>query len=168
MNFTERALNYAYTEAIRSPDPSSQIGAIMTYGSLVLGEGHNRFPAGVEVTEHRLTHRPTKYQHIVHAEVVATLDAFQAGAMMDKCVLHVTLPACTECAKVIIESGVRHVVGHANLRKFADDYDMWIEERARGIAMLTEAGVTVDWFEGRIDGAPSVLIAGKTFSPNLV
>lgn len=163
----ESGLRHAYEEAERSLDPSSQIGAVVVRDAFVIGAGCNRFPKWIHNTDERWNDRPTKYALVVHAEVAATISALRHVNRLQDCTLFVNLPACTGCAKVIIESGIRHVVGHLPLLREADRQGMWQEERDLGLGMLDEAGVTVDWYPFPIEDAPTTRIGGVPFDPKI-
>ena len=164
-NVSDRGgLAAAYRMAVRSPDPSTQNGTVIAWNSLIVAEGYNRFPEGVEESDERWE-RPTKYAFVCHAEVMAVLRALRAGVPMADATMFVLWYACTDCAKVIIESGLRHVVGHANLHEFAAEHSPgWKDSIATALTMLDEAGVRCEWYEGPIDG-PNVRIGGALFSP---
>jgi len=95
-----------------SKDPSSQIGAV-AIGSKgqVLATGFNGFPRGIEDSESRLNEREVKYKHIVHAEMNAIYNATYNGVSLDGATLYVYgLPVCLECAKGVIQVGIKKVV----------------------------------------------------------
>src|SRR3989338_788827 len=72
-------LEIAYKEAEKSPDPSTQNGALLINDNgTILAMGHNRFPHGVEGTPKRWK-KPLKYELIQHAERSAIFDASRKG-----------------------------------------------------------------------------------------
>lgn len=104
-------LGIAHAVAAMSKDPSTRVGA------LIIGPAHevrafgwNGFPRGVTDSEERLNDRPTKYQFTAHAEINAITNAARSGVSTDGCSLLVTaLHPCNECAKAIIQAGIRAV-----------------------------------------------------------
>lgn len=90
-----------------SKDPSTRVGAVIVRpDKTVASVGFNGFPRGV-ADDGRLLDRPTKYAMILHAEVNAILSAREPVAGFD---LYVTpLHPCSNCASVIIQSGIRRV-----------------------------------------------------------
>lgn len=95
-----------------SKDPSSKIGAVAV-GSKgqVLSQGYNGFPRGVLDSPNRLNNREEKYRYIVHAEMNLIYNATYNGVSLDGSTLYVTgLPVCSECAKGVIQVGIKRVV----------------------------------------------------------
>lgn len=113
-----------------SKDPSTQVGAVLVDSKRrVIGTGYNGFPRGVLDHPHRYANRPLKYEMVVHAELNAILNATRE---LDDSTLYVTLSPCNECAKAIIQSGIKRVV-YETLR-----------ENERTNTMFAEAGVTME------------------------
>lgn len=123
----------------KSKDPSTKVGAVIVDDQLTVRSlGYNGFPRGVEDTPERLRDRELKYELVVHAEMNALLTAH---ASVRGCTLYAwPLPSCSNCAKMIIQAGIRRVVfppleGDVQLR--------WATSWARAYAMYKEAGVEV-------------------------
>jgi len=144
-----RFLELAKQVSTWSKDPSTQVGAVLTRDRNVVGMGFNGLPRGVRDTEERLFNRTLKYQYIVHAEVNSCLDA---GRDAQGATLYLTasknfgsiLP-CAECTKVVIQSGVKEIVGYDPLTVLPYDSDIvarWAESFKISEQMLKEAGVT--------------------------
>jgi dCMP deaminase len=95
-----------------SKDPSSKIGAVIVDDERrILSTGYNGFPRGVEDTEERLNDREQKYPRIVHAEANALLSALYNGVSVKGATLYVWgLPVCSECTKLVIQSGIKRIV----------------------------------------------------------
>ena len=134
----EWAMGMARHVATLSKDPSTKVGAIIFDPKRrIVSAGYNGFARGVYDTEARLTHRETKYKMVQHAEKNAIL--FATGSTHD-CTLVVTHPCCAQCAALIIQAGIAHVVWPKPAPEF--------EERWRHDLLLTqqqfsEAGVTI-------------------------
>ena len=99
--------------AQRSKDPNTQVGAcIVDADNRILSTGYNGFPQGCSDDSfpwNRDESRgETKYQFVVHAELNAVLNA--RGKNLSGSKLYVSLFPCHECAKAIIQSGVKEVV----------------------------------------------------------
>ena len=139
-----RFLELAKHISTYSKDPSTKVGAIIVDDNhLVVGMGYNGFPRGVEDTEERLNDREQKYAMVVHAEANAIL---MAGGRCKGTTLYVypsfvLPPICNECAKLVIQSGIREVVGYE-----PDLNDERAKRWAKSIGvsqqMCKEAGVT--------------------------
>ena len=95
-----------------SKDPSTQVGAVVIgeKGQL-LSQGYNGFPRGINDTDDRLNNRERKYELVVHAEMNAIYNASFNGVSLKDSTLYVYgLPICSECAKGIIQVGIKKVV----------------------------------------------------------
>jgi dCMP deaminase len=124
----------------KSKDPSTKIAAIILDPlNNIISNGYNGFPRKIADTPERLNDRPLKYKLTVHAEANAILNAARSG----KCTLGSTiyvsgLPPCHECAKAIIQAGIKLVVF----------YDIEIPERWQesinfGQKLFDEANIQV-------------------------
>ncbi len=134
----ERYLSLAKEVSTWSKDPSTQVGAI-TVGSKkeVLSQGFNGFPRGIHDTDERYNHRKNKYQLVVHAEMNAIYNATYSGTSLDGATLYVYgLPICSECAKGIIQVGIKRVV----IEK-SKELDNWNQSVRFSQEMFIEAGV---------------------------
>jgi dCMP deaminase len=95
-----------------SKDPSTKCGAIAIGKHMqILSVGFNGFPRKIEDTAERLNDRPTKYSLMVHAEMNCIYNATLNGISLDDATMFVYgLPVCSECAKGIIQSGIKKIV----------------------------------------------------------
>jgi dCMP deaminase len=105
-------MGVALLSAKRSKDPNTQVGAcIVNKDKKIVGIGYNGFPTGISDAEFPWDnvgeHLETKYPYVVHAEPNAILNATTS---LKDCTLFVTLFPCNECAKLIIQSGIREIV----------------------------------------------------------
>lgn len=127
-----------------SKDPSRKIGAVAVdpIKRTVLSCGFNGFPRGIEDTKERLNNREEKYKYVVHAEMNAIYNACLNGTSLDGSTLFVYgLPVCSECAKGIIQVGIKHV---AFLVEEVIP-PVWTESWERTRKMFEEASVTYDY-----------------------
>ncbi|MBA5248401.1 MAG: CMP deaminase [Gammaproteobacteria bacterium] len=134
----ERYLNLAKEISTWSKDPSTQVGAV-TVGSKkeVLSQGFNGFPRGIDDTNIRYQDKITKYKFVVHAEMNAIYNATYSGTSLDGATLYVHgLPICSECAKGIIQVGIKKVI-----IKKSKELDNWNESVKLSKQMFDEAGV---------------------------
>lgn len=134
----ERYLALAKEVATWSKDPSTQVGAV-TVGSKkeVLSQGFNGFPRDINDSEERYNNRETKYRFVVHAEMNAIYNATYSGTSLDGSTLYIYgLPVCSECAKGIIQVGIKKVV----IEK-SKELDNWNDNVKLSQAMFDEAGV---------------------------
>lgn len=106
-------MGIALLSAQRSKDPSTQVGAcIVDEDNKIVGIGYNGFPRGC--SDESLPWRrkadevnETKYPYVVHAEVNAILNSTKK---LQSARIYVALFPCNECAKVIIQSGIKEIV----------------------------------------------------------
>ena len=110
--WTRRYLDVAKSVATWSKDPSTKIGAIAVGDKgQILSQGYNGFPRGVKDTNNRYETREEKYKYVVHGEMNCIYNACHSGASLSGATLYVTgLPVCSECAKGIIQVGIKKVI----------------------------------------------------------
>jgi dCMP deaminase len=157
----------AYFQAVNSPDVSTQNGAVLVSwdGSLVFG--YNSPPLGINHSYDRLTGE-SKYDWIVHAEHSVILHSASQGISTFGATLYAPWIACIRCAVSLIQAGISRVVGHRAYADFASAVNSkWDSSVEEGIAALEEGGVSVQWVEGRILGAPPLMVGGRLFDPSL-
>lgn len=125
-----------------SKDPSRKIGAVIVgeHGQ-ILSQGFNGFPRGVFDFDERYNDRPTKYKYVVHAEMNAIYNATLNGVKCHGASLYVWgLPICSECAKGIIQVGIKEV--HVPQEAFGVN-PMWDEAFEFSKSMFEESGVKI-------------------------
>lgn len=95
-----------------SKDPSTQVASILLApDSLqVLSLGYNGMPRGINETVAERWERPRKYQFVEHAERNALYNACRRGTPLEGCICVVTMFPCTDCARALIQSGVKTLV----------------------------------------------------------
>ncbi len=109
----KRFLSLAKEYGSWSKDPSTQVGAVAVdeESHRVLSAGYNGFPRGIEDTNNRLNHKDTKYSLVVHAEMNAIYNATHNGISLNGSTLYINgLPCCSDCAKGVIQVGIKKVV----------------------------------------------------------
>jgi len=105
-----RFLNIAKEVATWSKDPSSKIGAIAVKDRVILSTGYNGFPRGIDDSEDRYQDKEQKYKYVVHGEMNCIYNAAHIGTNLNNSDMYVYgLPTCSECAKGIIQIGVKRV-----------------------------------------------------------
>ena len=103
----------ALLSAQRSKDPNTQVGAcIVNQDKKIIGIGYNGFPIGCSDDELPWAREgpklETKYPYVCHAELNAITNSF--GRDLKGSRIYVVLFPCNECAKIIIQSGIREVI----------------------------------------------------------
>jgi len=126
---------------IFSKDPSTQVGAILLAPNSyqILSMGFNGMPRGIKESSPKRWLRPLKYKLVEHAERNALYNACRHGAALEGSIAVITLFPCYDCARGLIQSGIRTVVTcETNERKFR-----WKENWTVAKLLLEEAGIDI-------------------------
>jgi dCMP deaminase len=131
LSWQDYFMGIAMLSSQRSKDPNTQVGAcVVNQSGRIIGIGYNGFPDGCG-DDHFPWGRKgdwlkTKYPYVVHAELNAIMNCTEKP---NNCTLYVTLFPCHECAKAIIQSGIKSVVyQNENKRKaYADSVQATIK-----------------------------------------
>jgi dCMP deaminase len=122
ISWDEYFMGIALLSAKRSKDPNTQVGAcIVDRDNKIVGIGYNGFPIGCSDDNlpwaREGAANETKYPYVVHAEANAILNSTKDihGAR-----IYVDLFPCNECAKLIIQSGIKEVVYLSDKYKESD------------------------------------------------
>ena len=112
ISWDEYFMGIALLSAKRSKDPNTQVGAcIVNSSNKIMSVGYNGFPAGCSDDEFPWDRSGdeynTKYPYVCHAELNAILNT--AGGNLNGCKIYVALFPCNECAKAIIQCGIKEV-----------------------------------------------------------
>ena len=143
MIWNQRYLNIAKQIASWSKDPSTKVGAVIVGDkNQIISQGYNGFPRGFKDSLDRLYNRETKYKFTIHAEANALYNALYNGVSVNGTTIYVHgLPVCVECAKAIIQSGIKRVV-YDSLPK-----ENWKQSNEDALKLFSEAGVDVVYEE---------------------
>jgi hypothetical protein len=98
-----------------------KVGAIIVKDQMIISDGYNGTPSGFENVcedENGLT-KP----YVLHAEANAITKVARSNNSSDGATLYVTASPCLECAKLIIQSGIRRVV-YNELYRISDGIDL--------------------------------------------
>ena len=113
INWDEYFMGVALLASKRSKDPNTQVGAcIVNEKNKIMSVGYNGFPVGCDDDvfpwDRTGDELETKYAYVCHAELNAILN--NRGTSLEGCRIYVTLFPCNECAKAIIQSGIKTVI----------------------------------------------------------
>lgn len=138
LKWDEYFMGIALLSAERSKDPNTSVGAcIVSDDNKILSVGYNGMPIGCSDDEYPWGREgaplDTKYLYVCHAEMNAILN--YTGTHMRGSKVYVTLFPCNECAKALIQKGIKEVV--YMLDKYADQDTVIASKR-----MFDSAGVT--------------------------
>ena len=153
ISWDEYFMGVASLSAQRSKDPSTQVGAcVASRKNKVLTMGYNGMPIGVDDEkmswEREGDPLETKYLYVCHAEFNAILNS---PTSLEDGKMYVTLFPCNECAKAIIQSGIKEVIYISD--KYADQ-DSFKASRI----MFDMAGVKYRKYEGKL---PDISFKGE-------
>lgn len=110
-----------------------KVGALIVKDKMIISDGYNGTPSGFEnVCE---TEEGVTKSYVLHAEANAITKIAKSGNNSDGATLYVTASPCIECAKLIIQSGIRRVV-YGRMYRTTD-----------GIDLLKRAGIEVEFIE---------------------
>ena len=140
ISWNEYFMGVAVLASKRSKDPNTQVGAcIVDKNNIILSTGYNGLPYDCSDDEYtwERTGEDTKYKYVVHAELNAILNA--QGKDLKNARIFVDLFPCNECAKAIIQCGIKEVIYLYD--KYADS-----KETIASKKMLSSAGVKTTHF----------------------
>ncbi len=147
ITWDEYFMGIALLSAERSKDPSTQVGAcIVSENNKILSTGYNGMPIGCnddEMPWEREAEKPndTKYPFVCHAELNAILNS--PSLMNNKnAKIYVALFPCNECAKAIIQSGIKEII-------YACDKYAQTDAVIASKMMLDRAGVKYRKYESK-------------------
>ncbi len=143
---SKSAVDYRYLRMARIWAENSyckrrQVGALVVKDKMIISDGYNGTPSGFENVcedEEGIT-KP----YVLHAEANAITKLARSGNNSEGSTLYVTASPCIECAKLIIQAGIRRVV-------YAEKYRL-----TDGIDLLTRAGVEVEYKSLEEDNDPT-------------
>lgn len=136
INWDTYFMGVAILSSMRSKDPNTQVGAcVVNDKKRIVGIGYNGLPFGCGDNEFPWDNKgeflDTKYPYVVHAEPNAILNS---NSKTEGCTIYVTLFPCNECAKLIIQSGIKEIV-------YMDDKYQGTKEDIASKRMLTSAKI---------------------------
>lgn len=137
ISWDEYFMGVAVLSGLRSKDPNSQVGAcIVSPDNKILSMGYNGFPMGCSDDEFPWSREGeplrTKYFYVTHSELNAILN--YRGGSLEGAKIYVSLFPCNECAKAIIQAGIKEIVYDCD--KYADTDSVIASKK-----MLNAAGV---------------------------
>ena len=137
LTWDEYFMGVAMLSGMRSKDPNSQVGAcIVSEDNKILSMGYNGFPKGCSDDAFPWAREgeplDTKYLYVTHSELNAILN--YRGGSLEGSKIYVTLFPCNECAKAIIQAGIKTIIYKED--KYPDSPSVRASKR-----MLNAAGV---------------------------
>jgi dCMP deaminase len=142
LSWDEYFMGIALLSSKRSKDEQTQVGAcIVNPDQRIVGIGYNGLPFGCADTEYPWEREgeflDTKYPYVVHAEANAILNSTRD---LKDCTIYITLFPCHECAKLIIQSGIKTII-------YMEDKYIGTESNTASKRMLASSGVKTESFK---------------------
>ena len=132
LKLDHRYLRMARIWAENSYCKRRQVGALIVKDKMIISDGYNGTPSGLEnVCEENDVTKP----YVLHAEANAITKIARSSNSSDGATLYVTASPCLECAKLIIQSGIKRVIYSEHYR---------LED---GINLLKRAGIEVTYID---------------------
>lgn len=132
--------------ASKSKDLRTKVGCIIVGPDKdIRSTGYNGFPRGVNDNIPERLQPPAKYMWTEHAERNAIYNALRSGASVKDCYIFMRAFPCADCARGIIQSGIKYIVVAAETLEEQSKYwkDRWAESMECSLNMLEEAGVEI-------------------------
>ena len=144
-DWNEWFLQGVYWVASKSKDPKTKIGALIVKDKRIISTGFNGIPIGVADKNEIRNERPEKYKWYEHGERNAIYAAARYGINTDGAILYTNALPCADCARGIIQSGIKDVYIH---RQFNDLCNAAQREHWKGhdnatFTMFNEAGLNI-------------------------
>ena len=138
-------LQGVYWVASKSKDPKTKIGAIIVKDRRIISTGYNGIPIGVSDIDENRHQRPEKYKWYEHGERNAIYAAAKYGIDTDGAILYTNSLPCVDCARGIIQSGIKCVYIHQQFNDLcnAAQREQWKGHDNATFTMFNESGVKV-------------------------
>lgn len=148
LSWDEYFIGVAKLSSMRSKDPNTQVGCcIVSQDNRILSVGYNGAPRGFDDDKFpwgRVGERlNTKYMYVCHGELNAILNYRGNNKDFENGKIYVHYFPCNECAKAIIQCGIKEVI-----YSHSYDYDDHSDEMTASMRMFDECGVKYRKFEG--------------------
>ena len=147
ITWDEFFMGVAMLASKRSKDPSTQVGAcIVDNENKVVSLGYNGMPRNLDESKlswNKNEGLDSKYLYVCHAELNAILNV-KNGCNLKDCTVYVTLFPCNECAKCLIQVGIKRIV------YLSDKYNGTTENLASK-KLLDLANIKYEQFNGNLD-----------------
>lgn len=128
-NLDRRYLRMAQIWAENSYCKRRQVGALVVKDKMIISDGYNGTPSGFENVCEDETN--TTYPYVLHAEANAITKLARSNNNSDGATLYVTASPCIECAKLIIQAGIKRVI-------YGEEYRL-----SDGLDLMRKAGIEI-------------------------
>lgn len=123
-----------------SLDPKKKVGSVIVDDdNNIISVGYNGIPRNCDNEDPKRDERPNKYFYYEHAERNALYHAARHGVIVKNTNIYVTAFPCADCARGIIQAGIKKVIAP----KPDEKHERWGESWKASLTMLEESGVEV-------------------------
>lgn len=137
-----RFMELAFLISTWSKDTSTKTGAVVIGPDReIRATGYNGLVRGVDDNIPERMERPTKYDFFEHAERNAVYNACLTGTSLKGCTMYATHAPCTDCARAIIQAGIKTVVTNKIIIDENTPKGTWRDKLEYSAQMFKEAGV---------------------------
>ena len=140
-NLDKRYLRMARVWAENSYCHRRKVGALVVKDNMIISDGYNGTPSGFENVCEDESNKTKPY--VLHAEANAITKLARSSNSSDGATMYITASPCIECAKLIIQAGIKRVIYSEQYR--LDD----------GINLLRKAGIEVTYLHPDNEDTPS-------------
>lgn len=150
--------------AQRSLDPSSQVGcAIVTQDNIPVSYGYNGPPRNIELTEEQWNIKDFKYMMVEHGERNAIYNSLKTNARVPGSKMYITAPACTDCARAIIQAGIKDLYILNSTFSIWMNHPAWIGKLQTSLDMFKLGGVNCQIIDAAVWGDFTIRVSGKLY-----
>ncbi len=143
-------MTMVYLVSTRSKDESTKLGSVVVGpDNEVRSIGYNSFPRGINDYVPGRQQRPEKYYWFEHSERNAIYNAVLIGVSLKGCKLYTNGVPCADCARAIINSGIKEVIVDFKWEGIREGQKEWIGSKRRAMKMFEEAGINVRFYKGK-------------------
>jgi len=161
MNWDTLFMSMVYLIAMKSKDRSTHVGCVIVNDDQTIKSlGYNGFPRGIDDDVEERHDRPAKYLYAEHGERNAI---YNARMDLSGCKVYVNFLPCADCARAIIQSGIKEVIVH---KKFCDAYqsNQFDDGHKATLTMFDEADVKLHWWNGELVTEITGFVGGEILS----
>lgn len=142
MNWDEYFIKMAYLVSEKSKDPSTKVGCVMVgQGKQIVSTGYNGLPRGLNDNINERNVKPEKLFWYEHAERNSIYNLALHGGSLMNCIAYITGPPCVDCARALIQVGIKEVVIPKKHVFSEKENSTWEQSFIKGKEMLIEANV---------------------------
>jgi dCMP deaminase len=151
-------MNEAYLYASKSKDVSTQVGAVIVRNNRSIARGYNGPLRGADDNDPKIFEKPYKSFAMEHAERNAFFNCALEGVSTLGCTMYTTLAPCAECARAIVQCGIKKLVLHADAPQHTSE--TFFKSQTYGYEFIKNAGIEIQTWSGRII-IPTLRFNGK-------